>query len=199
MVFCFVVILLLVSMSVYRWNEKRKTEQKAYLETLDRLGNVQKELQLLRSHEEGLGELIAEKEKEVGNLLQEINSLRKWQDPINTDKELLLKSSPVCQELERVSSVGRYLTEEEWSRIDNFVKETLPDFYQLISSKRYALNVKEFRTCILLRLYVKPGGISHILGVDPSYITKISKHISEVLFNTQWTSKQLTVQLCRFF
>ena len=98
-----------------------------------------------------------------------------------------------------MAASGKELTEEQWKEIEEFTAKALPRFHECISTCTYALNRKESRLCILLRLYVKPKAASFLLGVSPSYITKQGKSVLKRIYKVDGSAKDLgkrLIQLC---
>ena len=77
------------------------------------------------------------------------------------------------------------------------VIEIFPRFYNFITSKQYALSINEYRACLLFRLHIKPVTISFMLGVSPSAVTKISKNLLSLLFNSEGVAKDLVEKLTK--
>lgn len=178
-----------------KWHKKRKAEQKLYYEQLDRLERTQTELLRLRSHEDELNTLIEEKENEVNRLHLSMKQFVHNKNQSAEQVEQRLQNSDIYKSLCRKADIGKPFSEAEWHELNRLVMEVIPEFYQFISNKRYALNVNEFRTCILFRIHIKAGGISNVLDVTPSYVTKMSKQLLVKLFESDGTSKDLIEKL----
>ena len=52
------------------------------------------------------------------------------------------------------------------------------------------INDKEYKTCLLLRLSLKPTTISNMLDVSPSYISNIRVEMLEKLFSLKGKAKE---------
>lgn len=184
---------------------KLRTHEANYLaliqekeEALSQRESEKFELDELRRHAVELNQLIQKKEEIVE---QQQNEIAKYQHKEKLEKgnvESLFSKSAIHQLLEEKSNKGQLLTEDEWHEIHKLVIEILPGFYQFISSKQYALNISEYRTCILTRLHVKPSCISSLLDVSPSYISKIRPRIMKKLFCIDGSGKELDAALQEF-
>ena len=64
-----------------------------------------------------------------------------------------------------------------------------------MSKHEHHLNEKEFKTCLLIRVGFKPQIVSHMLEVDPSYISNIRSEMLQKLFNLSGNSKSFDKML----
>ena len=193
---CFVTIISLLLMVIMRrWLSRKRKAEKRYLSAMKQLNEAQNELFRLRSHDEELSNLIAEKELAVEKLMREIEVHSAKQKKVGS----ILKDSVVYKNLHKSVLSGRQLSEEDWDNLNRLVIEHLPVFHQFISDKSYALTIKEYRTCVLLRLNISPMSISHLLGVAPSYVTKMGRTIMRKFFASEGTAKELAVKLNEMF
>ena len=64
-----------------------------------------------------------------------------------------------------------------------------PGFKEFMAKHNYHLNDKERKTCLFTRCDFKPKVISHMLNVDPSYISHLRSDLLQKLFNTYGNSK----------
>ena len=203
-------LLLLVILSIYfirREKKKRQEEHAKYNKSVANLAKVQTELNRLRSHREEFADvasdieqmrahehelnvLIEEKEKEVEQLLFEIDSYKERYKEQSICVEDILKSSSVFESIQKKADRGEMLTEGEWHELNKLVIDTLPDFYSFISSKKHKLNNNEFKICILRRLDFAPKTIAYMLNLSPSSVTKIRNNMSKKLFGEEVNSKE---------
>ena len=191
-------LIILIFVILHRWKKKKKAAYRLYTDTLDKLNIAQYELLRLRDHDDELNDLINKKEKEVEGLMKVISEYPKKTGHDKTDGETILQTSDIYLSLQKKAYKGELISEDEWLLLNRLIVEYLPEFHHIISINEHALNIKEYRTCLLLRLHIKSVSIAGILGVNPSYITKISRHISLQLFNNDFTAKELAVRLCEF-
>ena len=203
-------LLLLVILSIYiirREKKKRHDEHVKYDKSVASLAKVQTELNRLRSHREEFADvvsnleqmrvherelnlLIEEKEKEVEQLLQEIDSYKNRYKEQNISAEDVLKNSSVYESIKKKADRGDVLADGEWQELNKLVIETLPHFYNVISSKKHNLNNNEFKICILRRLDFAPKTIAYMLNLSPSSVTKIRNNMSKKLFGEDSNSKE---------
>ena len=147
------------------------------------------ELEELRKRTSELNQLIKDKESVAERQRKELIRYQQKDTLTHENVESILNDSDVMKLLNEKSNKGQQLTEEEWSQIHQLVIQVLPGFYQFISTNKHALNISEYRTCILTRLHVKPSCISSLLDVSPSYISKIRPRLNETLFGIEGTGK----------
>lgn len=203
-------LLLIVILSIYiirREKKKRQDEHVKYDKSVASLAKVQTELNRLRSHREEFADvvsnleqmrvherelnlLIEEKEKEVEHLLQEIDSYKNRYKEQNISAEDVLKNSSVYESIKKKADRGDVLADGEWQELNKLVIETLPHFYNFISSRKHNLNNNEFKICILRRLDFAPKTIAYMLNLSPSSVTKIRNNMSKKLFGEDSNSKE---------
>ena len=158
----------------------------------------EEKLQRLRQSEQMLNQLIEEKEKELNSLTDELSRYR-------LQSEQAAKASAVeqgalgrldfYQHLVRKTNNGRQLDDDEWDSVEKLIRRHLPDFHKFISSRRSLLTEYEYRTSLLIRLYLKPKNIANALDLDGSYVTRVRKSICKKLFGINGTSKELDARI----
>ena len=149
----------------------------------------------LNDYTSELNLLIAKKEKDLEALRSDIEKFRSKDAKEKEFAETRLKDSEIYQAFDKLATKGILPSAEEWQQMYMMVIDFFPSFYQFISSKKYALNEKEFNTCILIRLHFRPKDICNLLGVSSAYITKIRNTMMKKLFDVEGTSKQLDEKL----
>ena len=210
-----IALLFLVFLSAYiirREKKKRQLEHAKYERSVSNLVKAQTELNRLRSqkedfaaiasdleqmraHEYELNIMIEEKEKEVEELQTEIEAYMEKAKVQDVSAEDILKSSPIFENIKKKADRGTILSEDEWQELNKLVIETLPNFYNFISSKKHNLNNNEFKICILRRLDFTPKTIAYMLNLSPSSITKIRNNMSKKLFGEEDNSKEFDKML----
>lgn len=197
-VFLLILVTMISASLIRRERRKRKEVRDKYDSMVSALAQTQSDVLMLRSHETELSRMIKEKEEKI-DLLNE--SIFSYQDKVGAQKEfaenLLLESSDY-KDLRIKGARGVPLSESDWQHIFVMIINTLPNFYKFISSKKFELNDKEFKTCILIRLHLPPGDIAKMLDVSPAYITKIRNSMMKKLFGVEGKSKELDAMLMDF-
>lgn len=197
-VFLLILVTMISASLIRRERRKRKEVRDKYDSMVSALAQTHSDVLMLRSHETELSRMIKEKEEKI-DLLNE--SIFSYQDKVGAQKEfaenLLLESSDY-KDLRIKGARGVPLSESDWQHIFVMIINTLPNFYKFISSKKFELNDKEFKTCILIRLHLPPGDIAKMLDVSPAYITKIRNSMMKKLFGVEGKSKELDAMLMDF-
>lgn len=195
-------LLLLVGMGTFniirRERRRRKEEHRKYKDSVSALAKIQADIVKLRSQDRELSQIIADKEKEV---MQLSNDLDVFKEKIGLQKqsaESLLQESTAYDSLKKNAARGVTLSDDDWHQVYMMVIEVLPHFYQLITSKKLELNDKEFKTCILIRLHFSPKEIANMLDVSSAYITKLRNNMMVKLFGEEGKSKELDEKLMQY-
>lgn len=197
-VFMLILVAMISASLIRKERRKRKEVRDKYDGMVSTLAQTQSDVLMLRSHETELSQMIREKEEKIDQLNEAIFS---YQDKVGAQKESaesLLLESPDYKEISIKGARGVVLSEPDWQHIYILLINTLPNFYKFISSKKFELNDKEFKTCILIRLHLPPGDIAKMLDVSPAYITKIRNSMMKKLFGIDGKSKELDTMLMDF-
>ena len=197
-VFLLILVAMISASLIRKERRKRKEVRDKYDGMVSTLAQTQSDVLMLRSHETELSQMIREKEEKIDQLNEAIFS---YQDKVGAQKESaesLLLESPDYKDIRIKGARGVVLSESDWQHIYVMVINALPNFYKFISSKKFDLNDKEFKTCILIRLHLPPGDIAKILDVSPAYITKIRNSMMKKLFGVEGKSKELDTMLMDF-
>lgn len=145
-------------------------------------------MDLLNHNIEELHRMITEKESIITKLKTDLQvKYKREKQEIDLANENL-KRHRFYPTLHKLSSKGQAPNDSQWQELKTMASEIYPGFYEFISSK--SLNEKEFYTCMLLRMFVKPKVIAYMLGVTPAYISKIRSEMLLFLFNATGTSKE---------
>ena len=194
-VFLLLFVALISASLIRKERRKRKEVRDKYDRMVSTLAQTQSDVLILRSHETELSQMIREKEEKIDQLNEAIFSNKNMLRLQKESAESLLLESPDYKDLRIKGARGVVLSESDWQHIYIIIINTLPNFYKFISSKKFELNDKEFKTCILIRLHLPPGDIAKMLNVTPAYITKIRNSMMKKLFGMEGKSKELDVML----
>lgn len=197
-IFVLVVIIALSVVVGLRIYEVRKKERMKYEENLSSLAKTHSEVIQLRAHEQTLNKLLQEKENNAIKLQGEIESYKAKAGSQKESSETRLQKSTIYSSLCKLAAKGVELTDDQWQRVYMMVIDTLPNFYKLISEKKYELSENEFKTCILIRLHFNPKTVANMVGLSPSSITKIRINMMEKLFGEGGKSKELDERLMQY-
>lgn len=210
---CIIAITFIV---IRRERKKRLAALHHYKQSIAELAKAQSEVIRLRSHGKNVETALSQAQsniEELNNYTSELNLLierkeidieilrsdiEKYQTKETKEKEIAeakLKDSEIYILFDKLAAKGILPSAEDWQQMYMMVIEFFPSFYQFISSKKYALNEKEFNTCILIRLHFRPKDICNLLGVSPAYITKIRNTMMKKLFGVEGNSKKLDEEI----
>ena len=140
------------------------------------------EIDALKKHENEYQQLIIEKERLIEEQLQLIKKYKRKEYRGTKSSEKILNQSEEYHKLLVLAQIGKQLTNEELLIIDNLISLHFPEFMDFLFSKANLLNANELKLLKLTRLHIKPVPISHMLGVSPSYVTKMRKIVAQKLF-----------------
>ena len=197
-VFLLVLVAMISASLIRKEKRKRREVRDKYDSMVSTLAQIQTDVLMLRSHETELSQVIREKEKKIDKLNEAIFSYQNKTGKQKESSEGLLLESPDYSDLRVKAARGIVLSENDWQRIYVMIINSLPNFYKFITSKKFELNDKEFKTCILIRLRLSPGDIAKMLNVSPAYITKIRNSMMKKLFDVVGKSKELDAMLMDF-
>ena len=189
----FFALTLFIVMSFALWClwEEVKRRRKRNAELGERLRRVKEELQCLKKSEDGnLDMLVKEKEREVMRL-KALLPLDITGQNAKGNQELALQSSPSYHGFLQFVRSGQKMTEKEWKAVNRMNMDYLPEFHRFMSLYKDMLNYQEYKICTLLRLHIRTKEAAYLMGVDPSYISKVSRHIMDKLWKTKGSSKEL--------
>ena len=174
---------------------KKKMAEQKYLQSQSAIEQAQSDIAKLKTNAEINKGLISEKEQ----IICEQETIMKTLLQRNTDSQSLadrqLRTTVIYGRFEQLSVVGQKPTNEEWEHMKEQIFKCYPGFKDLISRHEHQLNYKEYKTCLLIRIGFKPKMVSHMLDVDPSYISNIRSEMLQKLFNLSGNSKSFDKML----
>jgi hypothetical protein len=141
-------------------------------------------------------QLITENEKRIKQLEKKLGKYGKLIFFGAERMENDLKKSANYQLLQVFAYKGQKLSESHWDIVNNLINEYYPGFYDFIVSNM-AIDSREYKICLLLRLHFKASEIANMLAVTPPYISKTCTEILESLYGKQGSSKELSRELCK--
>ena len=174
-------VVIVAILIIYKLQREKKKKQLLYIRTLESLEQTQSEVLLLREHAEEYEELIAMKERllqEQNDKLQELR-MKALQDHATIDEHI--KGSAIYQTLQGRQQ-GQKLTSQELRDCRKLVLETLPAFNQLLLSKQYTINAKDFDVCMLFRLGFKSKEVSNMLDITQGRVSQIVSKLLQKVF-----------------
>ena len=182
-------LLFIVYVVVSKLHEKSEAIRRKYEQSLVLIAQGRHDLARLRAKEEFNQELIAEKERAIREQETILKALLKSDSRSHSHAERTLKSSEVYSRFEQLSIVGEKPVDAEWHQMQAEVFRCYPGFGDFLRENTFRLHDKEQKTCLLIRAGFNPTVISHMIGVNPSYISNIRSAMLEKLFKLQGSSK----------
>ena len=190
-----IVICLLTFIIIRELTRKKKTAEQKYMQSQSVIEQAQRDIVKLKTNAEINKELISEKEQ----IIREQETIMKALLQRNTDSQSLadrqLKATAIYGKFEQLSVIGQKPTNAEWEQMKEQIFKCYPGFKDFISKHEHHLNEKEYKTCLLIRIGFKPKMVSHMLEVDPSYVSNIRSEMLQKLFNLSGNSKSFDKML----
>ena len=190
--FCFGIIIvgcLITTIVVRELTRKKKTAEQKYLQSQSAIELAQSDIVKLRKNEETNSELISEKEQIIREQETIMKALLRRDTRSQSMANRRFKATVIYEKFEQLSIVGQKPTNAEWEQMKEQLFKYYPDFRDFMSKHEHQLNDKEYKTCLLIRMDFKPKMVSHMLEVDPSYISNIRAEMLQKLFNLSGNSK----------
>lgn len=186
----FIVIIILSTYIVIReLSRKKKDAEQKYLQSQAIIEQAQQDISKLRLDEEVNRELISEKEQTIREQETILKSLLRQDSNSQSVAEKGIKTTTIYKKFEQLSVVGQQPSIEEWIELEQQINHYYPGFKEFLVKHEYLLNDKQRKTCLLIRIDIKPKMISHMLAVDPSYISNIRTEMLQKLFCMSGNSK----------
>ena len=190
--FCVGIIIvgcLLTLIVIRELDRKRKEAERKYLQSQSIIAQAQGDIAKLRQNEDTNRELISEKEQ----IIREQETIMKSLLCRDSNSQSLagrkLVATDIYKRFEQLSTKGQQPTQNEWGEIEQQIFLFYPGFKDLLSEHLSAINDKEYKTCLLIRIGIKPTNIGSMLGVTSSYITELRTKMLQKLFGMSGTSK----------
>ena len=180
---------LLTIITIRELTRKKKMAEQKYLQSQSAIEQAQNDIAKLQANAEINKELISEKEQ----IIREQETITKSLLHHNSNSQSLadreLHKTEIYNRFEQLSIKGLQPTQDEWEQIEQQIFLCYPGFKDLISKHEFAINDKELKTCLLIRIGVKPTNIGSMLGVASSYITELRTKLLQKLFGMSGSSK----------
>lgn len=184
-----IVICLFTFIIIRELARKRKMIEQKYLQSQSAIELAQSDIVKLRKNEETNSELISEKEQIIREQETIMKALLRRDTRSQSMADRRFKATVIYEKFEQLSIVGQKPTNAEWEQMKEQIFKYYPEFKDFMSKHEHQLNDKEYKTCLLIRMDFKPKMVSHMLEVDPSYISNIRAEMLQKLFNLSGNSK----------
>ena len=180
---------LLTIIIIRELTRKRKMAEQKYFQSQSAIEQAQKDIAKLQTNAEINKELISEKEQVIREQETIMKSLLRRDSNSQSLADRKFMETDVYKRIEHLSTKGQQPTQEEWEQIEQQIFLCYPGFKDLLSNHKSAISDKEYKTCLLIRIGIKPTNISFMLGVASSYITELRTKMLQKLFGMSGSSK----------
>jgi hypothetical protein len=187
---CLILLSLITYIIISSLIRKRQEIEQKYMQSLEIIQHTRADIEKLSVYKEENKELIFEKEDIINKQLAVQQELREKSYNSVQLADKALKSSSIYHLFESMSIRGALPETKEWEQLEETLFMIYPGFHQFMKEHQYLLNDKEFKTCMLLRIDIKPKSISNMLNVDPSYISNIRTEMLNKLFSISGKPKE---------
>ena len=184
-------ILLFWIVNRYRIIKRKRNEAlKEYRENLVLLKKANADLILLQQHEQDYQEMIEEKMSQIASLESKLKAA--------PSPESLLKEMDIYQYFHKLANTGRCPSDKDWIMLSESLEEILPTFRNFISDHKHEMNLSEYKTCLLIRIHVKPKSAAEMINVSAAYITKARVEMLKRFFGITGKASEFDKQICDF-
>ena len=169
--------------SLYMTKKAKANDILAMRYLIAEVAKMQTEVVLLKQNNQENEDLILEKEEALLCMEEELEKYKaKWKGKIIVPDSVLV-SSDIYKNIHALAQIGQTPSEKDWKDLQQFLASVLPEFNEFVCSHIHLMNEKEFRTCLLVRMYVRPASIANMLGVTGAYISKTRTSLLKDLFD----------------
>lgn len=179
--------------------KKRKDRLEEYKRLTKELDEAIVEKEALYKHQSEYEEIIAAKNIHIAEIERKKALYAKMTYFNTAIAEKCLKESPTYKTIADKAIKGIFLTDDDYSKVNILIKEYLPGFDDLLTTKRHLLKEDEYHICMLLRLHFRPVDITGMLGLSKSQVSQLSTNIMNILFKSKGSSKDLSSTLGKVF
>ena len=184
-------LLVLAIFAIYGYKQQKRKRQQLQMEydtvqsDLTKLGYLKDELIRKNLQCENLQSIIEVKENVAKQLEEKYGKFLQMQNYATQRRKSIveiLSKEKIYQKFIVSAKRGKKLSEEEWETIEAFLMNQSPAINHYIEEKKVLLSPNEYKTAVLTCLYISPIEISHLIGVDKTYISKYRASIAKKLF-----------------
>ena len=184
-----ILICLITYIVVRELARKKKEAEQKYLQSQSAIEQAHSDIAKLCNNAEINKELISEKEQIIREQETIMKSLLHSDSKSQSMADRKLIDTDIYKRFEQLSTKGQLPTQSEWEQIEQQIFLCYPGFKDFMSKHEYQLNNKEYKTCLLIRIGIKPTNIGSMLGVASSYITELRTKLLQKLFGMSGSSK----------
>lgn len=185
-----IILICLVTFLIIReLSRKRHDAEQKYIQSQTTIEQARHDIENLRIREDINKELISEKEQIIREQETIVKSLLHNDSISQSLADKRLRDAQIYNRFVQLSIKGQQPTAEEWEQLECHIYLCYPGFKEFLSKHEPLINDKECKTCLLIRVGLKPTNIGLMLGVTSSYITELRSKMLQKLFGMSGTSK----------
>ena len=185
-----IIIICLITYNFMReLSRKRHEAELKYMQSQSAIAQALHDLDNLRLREDLNKELISEKEQIIHEQETIMMSLLRRDSNSQSLADRKMRENDIYNRFEQLSIKGQQPTQEEWKLIEQQIFLCYPGYKDFLLKHEFLLNDKEQKTCLLIRIGLKPTSIGLMLGVTSSYITELRSKMLQKLFGMSGSSK----------
>jgi len=175
---------IIVAFGYYNMLKEKKIEQERYETIIEELAASQSEIMKLREHADvhGLDEIISEKEKRIEFLQSELDRIQEVFHKNTGNINKSITTSAIYQVLLN-RQYGPKLTMDEINECRKLTVQLLPELNNILVSKQYQLNRKDYNVCMLFRFGFKSKEICNMLDLSKGRVSQICTKVLLNVFN----------------
>ena len=185
-----ILLLLLIYIITVTLIHKQQDTERRYLESLEIIQQAKEDIKKLSIYEEINKNLIEEKESVITRQVDLQQSMLEEEPHIQHYADKSLRMTEIFHRFETMAITGNQPLAADWIQLEDAFGVFYPGFVRFLNKHRHMINDKEYKTCLLLRLSLKPTTISNMLDVRPSYISNIRVEMLEKLFSLKGKAKE---------
>ena len=183
------IIVISCSLIVYLRNRQRLTRQRLFTKyTADMLSyiSVKKELKMLQSQSVINEHRVLQAREELEHFRQSIIEVnKKYSDIDNWGMADAIQKVSIVEHLKKKGTKGLVATEQELQDLRRLFKIYQPGFVESIQSTGYALSIKDFNICILIKLNFAPSEVCALLKISSSALSNQRSRLLKKMFGIE--------------
>ena len=181
--------------TTYYLKKVKKEKEMQFKTSQEFIKKARKDIEILKAHEVEYKDIIEQKEAIIREQMERIDQIAFIPEGELKKKKKEIMDTEEYTALERKAAHGAKLSENELEYAFQLVRTYLPIFHEFLVFQANEMSDIEKKTTILIRLYFKPKDVSNLLGVSPSYISKIRVELMAKLFGKNGNSKDFDNKL----
>ena len=179
-----IALVIILSMFLFFWirsyQSKKKSEILHYRNDLEKLEQLQRELQDICSEEKlSPQEIFEKKHDEIVAILNRISAYKhKTKQPL-ASLEDRLANAPIVNRLKSYTNSNPYqkASQADFAELRGLINVEIPQFYTTLNTPHYTLSEIEYDVSMLLRAHFSPTDIHKLTGMSPGYVSNMRSRL----------------------